>query len=220
MGSADVRVALTFDAEHPGRPGSPPEAPDRALDALAEAGIRATFFLQGRWARAHPDRARRIAREGHLVGSHSHFHAPLTLLRDEGIERDVVQSGEAISRAAGADPRPWFRAPWGDGAGDRRVLGALERLGYRHVGWDVVGEDWEEGRTAEDVREAVRAGTAAAGDPAVVLLHTWPAATAEALSDLILALGGEGATFVTVDRLPPQHVAGTANPAGVAENPR
>jgi len=47
------RVALTFDAEHPDRPARPGND-ERLLDALAAAGVRATFFVQGRWAEAYP----------------------------------------------------------------------------------------------------------------------------------------------------------------------
>ena len=38
---------------------------------LSRAGVRGTFFVQGRWARSHPDQARQIAASGHLIGNHS-----------------------------------------------------------------------------------------------------------------------------------------------------
>ena len=36
------------------------------------------------------------------------------------------------------------------------MLDALERIGYRHVGWDVDPNDWEPGRTAAELVERVR----------------------------------------------------------------
>ena len=42
------RVALTFDAEHPDRPGCPPGNAERILDTLEGSGVRATFFVVGR----------------------------------------------------------------------------------------------------------------------------------------------------------------------------
>ena len=56
------RVALTFDTEHWSHP-SGADVQERILDVLAGAGVRATFFVQGRWATAYPECARRIAEE-------------------------------------------------------------------------------------------------------------------------------------------------------------
>jgi peptidoglycan/xylan/chitin deacetylase (PgdA/CDA1 family) len=195
------RIALTFDAEHPDRPRCPPDAADRILDALARAGARATFFLQGRWAQAHPERARRIADEGHLVGNHSQYHARMRLLRDEGIRSDVIDAAGHIRAACGLDPRPWFRCPFGDGHDDARVLASLEGLGYRNVHWDLELEDWEPWTTGEGLAEATVAGALALGDGAVVLLHTWPASTADAIPAILDRLAGADARFVSVDAL-------------------
>jgi peptidoglycan/xylan/chitin deacetylase (PgdA/CDA1 family) len=64
-----MRVALTFDAEHADRPHSPPGNEDRVLATLAEHGIAGTFFVQGRWAIARPEVARRIAADGTSWGT-------------------------------------------------------------------------------------------------------------------------------------------------------
>ena len=60
-----LRVALTFDAEHPDRPWCPPGNAEHLLDVLADQDTRATFFIQGRWAESQPAAAKRIADEGH-----------------------------------------------------------------------------------------------------------------------------------------------------------
>ena len=137
-----MRVALTLDAEHPDRPHRPGVA-DEILALLAAQGVRATFFLQGRWTRAHPRTAERIARDGHLVGSHSFSHARMPRLSWEGMRSDVRAAEQAIVEIAGTDPRPWFRCPYGAGWADPCVRSVLGELGYRHVGWDVIVEDWE-----------------------------------------------------------------------------
>src|SRR6266516_2186127 len=156
-----MRVALTFDTAFPGRPTAA-GVEDRLLASLAAADIRATFFLQGRWVRANPDQARRIADAGHLVANHSNFHAPM------------------------------------DGLEDERVLGALAEVGYRPVGWDVDPEDWNEAHDAEDVARFVLDGVRARREDTIVLLHGWPAATAEALPRILDSLGDE---LVTADAL-------------------
>jgi peptidoglycan-N-acetylglucosamine deacetylase len=195
-----VRVALTFDTEFAGRPTAP-GAEDRILAELAEADVKAMFFLQGRWTRANPELARRIAAADHLIGNHSNYHAPMDGLTDDLLRRDVRKAEETIRSVTGVDPRPWFRCPFGAGMEDGRVLAALEDLGYRHVGWDVDPEDWDEERTAEDVQRLVLDGVRERDADALVLLHAWPAATVEALPGLLRAFGAEGAQLVTVDRL-------------------
>jgi peptidoglycan/xylan/chitin deacetylase (PgdA/CDA1 family) len=196
-----IRAALTFDAEHPDRPRCPPDAPDRILDALADAAVRATFFVQGRWAEAYPERARRIVSEGHLVGHHSKYHARMPLLHDEGLREDVIEGAEAIHEACGVDPHPWFRCPFGAGHDDPRVLAILQELGYRNVYYHVVLDDWEPWRTGRQITDDAVAGVLEQGDGAVVLMHTWPGPTAEAVPGIISRLAETGVTFVTVDAL-------------------
>jgi len=187
-----VRVALTFDTEHPGRP-TRPGTEEEILATLASEGIRATFFLQGRWVRSSPDEARRIADAGHLIGNHSNFHAPMDGLSDELLRHDITKAEATIRETTGVDPKPWFRCPFGAGMDDPRVLAAIEELGYRHIGWDADPRDWEEGRTVDELVHCV--------GPGIVLLHAWPAVTAEGLGRVIADLRDRGAEFVVLDEL-------------------
>jgi peptidoglycan/xylan/chitin deacetylase (PgdA/CDA1 family) len=195
------RVALTFDAEHPDRAWCPDGNAERILDTLAKLGVVGTFFVQGRWAESQPATAARIAEEGHLVGHHSHFHARMPSFSDEGLAEDVREGQEAIERTTGVDPRPWFRCPFGAGHDDPRIRTGLDALGYRNVHWDVELQDWEPWRSGEDIAADAVAGVRAHGDGAVVLLHTWPGGTGDAIAPLVEGLRRDGATFVTVDRL-------------------
>lgn len=198
---SELRVALTFDAEHPSRRQCPPGAAEQILAILAESRVRATFFVQGRWATAYPQVARSIARDGHLVGNHSHSHAPMPDLSDRGLGSDVEEAERSIREVAGVDPRPWFRCPFGDGANDARVLKSLARSGYRNIHWDVAVADWDDERLAGGVENDVVDGVLHHGDGAIVLLHTWPAPTVQALPGIVRRLGSAGARFVTVDEV-------------------
>jgi peptidoglycan/xylan/chitin deacetylase (PgdA/CDA1 family) len=197
---SSFRVALTFDAEHPDRPALPGTV-EALLACLADHGVRATFFVQGRWAEACPDTVGQIAAGGHLVGSHSHYHARMPLLTDDGIAADLADAAAAIEAAGGVSPLPWFRCPFGAGADDRRVLAGIERAGYRHVGWDVAPDDWEPSHDAETVSNAVVDGVLAHGDGAVVLMHSWPTATRGALDAIVTRLTDAGAQFCRIDEL-------------------
>jgi peptidoglycan-N-acetylglucosamine deacetylase len=197
------RVALTLDAEHPDRSWCPPDNAERILETLRRAEVRASIFVQGRWALAYPEVARRIPRDGHLVGHHSHFHAEMPLLSDAGLERDLDDGRQAIETTLGVDPRPWFRCPFGAGHDDPRVVAALDDRGYRNVHWHVAVEDWEPWRTGEAIAHDAVAGAVDHGDGAVILLHTWPGGTGEAIGPVVDGLRAAGATFVTIDELEP-----------------
>jgi peptidoglycan/xylan/chitin deacetylase (PgdA/CDA1 family) len=193
------RVALTFDVEFADRPTSH-GATAAILDVLDAADVRSTMFLQGRWAEAEPVLATRIARDGHVIGNHSHHHARMTMLTGAGITRDVRAADAAIEAATGVSPRPWFRCPFGAGARTLRVVRRLADAGYVDVGWHVDPGDWT-GVSAKVLRRRVVEGVLAHGDGAVVLLHGWPDATPVALPGIIGDLRAAGWTFATVDAL-------------------
>ena len=193
------RVALTFDVEFADRPTSH-GATAAILDALEAADVRSTMFLQGRWAEAEPVVARRIARDGHVLGNHSHHHARMTMLTGAGITRDVRAADAAIEAATGVSPRPWFRCPFGAGARTLRVVRRLADAGYVDVSWHVDPGDWT-GVSAKVLRRRVVDGVLAHGDGAVVLLHGWPDATPVALPGIIGDLRAAGYSFATVDAL-------------------
>ena len=194
-----MRVALTFDTEHPARPCAGGVL-ELILGSLARAGAPATFFVQGRWARSSPDEARRIGSAGHLIGNHSHHHAPMDSLTDEGFRADVREAGATIHAVTGVDPRPWFRCPFGAGMDDPEVVRRLAELGYLHVGWDVDPRDWHEDNDAESVTRGVLEGIRGLDD-SVVLLHSWPDATGRALPRILSGLAAEGAHLVDVATL-------------------
>jgi peptidoglycan/xylan/chitin deacetylase (PgdA/CDA1 family) len=194
------RVALTFDAEHPDRPHTADHA-GALLDELRRLDVRATIFIQGRWAEAFPALAHRVADEGHLVGSHTFYHARMPLLTAAGFEEDVREAERAIRDATGTDPRPWLRFPFGAGADDAAVVDRLPPLGYRHVGWDVELYEWEPDQTASGIADAAVGGVLARGDGAIVLCHTWPDPVVPALPQIVGRLREHGALFVRVDEL-------------------
>ena len=161
------RVALTFDVEHHDRPATA-DATETLLDQLTRLELRTTCFIQGRWAEAYPGTAGSIAAAGHLVGNHSYYHARMPLFTDAGLVDDLTDAGRVIRETTGADPRPWFRCPFGEGADDPRVQAAVRASGYRHVGWHVGVEDWDPAKPAEAIEREVVERTLAHGDGAVV----------------------------------------------------
>ena len=79
---------------------------------------------------------------------------------------------------------------------------AQRAIGYREVGWNVSGDDWEPANSAADVTRAVVDGVLEHGDGSVVLHHTWPDQMLAAIPDIVGRLKDAGATFVGLDELP------------------
>lgn len=197
------RVALTFDVEHPDRPPGRPDVAVRLVDQLEAKHIRASFFLQGRWATAYPDVARHIATSGHLVGNHSHAHANLSHFSRPGLVADIRAAEQAICESAGVDPRPWFRCPHGTHSHSAYLGPVLRELGYHDAHWNIIAEDWQPGVSAGAIAAAVIGGIAAHPDGAVVLLHSWPAALPAALARIVDYGVEHDCQFVTVAEMPP-----------------
>src|SRR5581483_4142134 len=65
---AAKEVVLTFDD------GPIAGSTDRVLAALRHECVRATFFMLGRNAVAHPTLAKRVLAEGHTVAHHTYQH--------------------------------------------------------------------------------------------------------------------------------------------------
>lgn len=194
------RVALTLDIEHADRPTRAGVTED-ILSTLADRNVRATTFIQGRWAQAYPKLAVAVAEAGHLVGCHSHFHARMPMLSRRGLRSDVQSATRAIIDVTGQDPRPWFRCPFGAIDSGTAVLDQLTSLGYRNIGWNVDSRDWAS-RGANGVARRVIDGVLAHGDGAIVLMHGWSSPNPKALPGIIDELKERGVEFVTVDTLP------------------
>ncbi len=85
-------------------------ATHRLLDVLDEAGVRATFFVLGNVAEAHPALVREVARRGHEIGSHTHSHDLISRTEPATFRADVERSLAGLQDLTG-QPILGFRAP-------------------------------------------------------------------------------------------------------------
>ena len=193
---AEAAVALTFDA------GANSAGLPSILRSLAAARVRGTFFLTGSWAAANPGGVAAIVAGGHRVGNHSMTHPAFTGLPDAVIA-DQLRSAEQAIRAAGADPRPLFRFPFGDR--DARTIATVNNLGYLPVRWSVDTLGWKGtsgGMTAQLVSDRVVAGLQP-GE--IVLMHIGSnpddgtTLDADALPQVISRIRQAGYGFTTLD---------------------
>ena len=85
-------------------------ATHRLLDTLDEAGVRATFFVLGNVAEAHPELVREVARRGHELGSHTHSHDLIFRTEPATFRADMERSLAGLQDLTG-QPVLGFRAP-------------------------------------------------------------------------------------------------------------
>lgn len=201
MPTARKLVALTFDA------GGNSVGLPKILSTLASQRVPATFFVTGTWARNDPAAVGRIVAGGHRVGNHSMTHPHLTGMSDAAITNEVLGAQRAI-QAAGADPRPLFRFPFGDR--DARTIATVNTLGYLPIRWTVDTLGWQGtsgGSTAQKVVDRVL-GSLRPGE--IVLMHVGAnpddgtTLDADALAGVISALRARGYGFMTLDVLVPR----------------
>lgn len=152
-------VALTFDD------GPDPASTPLFLDALDEAGVRATFFLLGCMVRRAPGLARRIADAGHEVALHGWAHRAHLAVSPAGTLRDLRQGAAEVADAVGHAPR-WYRPPYG--IATTATFAACRTLGLRPVLWSAWGRDWTARASAESVFHTVARDLRGGG---TVLLH-------------------------------------------------
>lgn len=143
------------------------------LPALAERGMRATFFVLGDRIGAPgylaEEHVRELAAAGMGVGCHGAGHHSWRALDDVALRADVEGGRSAIERALGGPVRE-ASCPFGEY--DRRVIGELRRLGFDRVytsdggwtraeGWlqarNTVTPDWEPLRERLCGREPTKA---------------------------------------------------------------
>ncbi len=110
------------------RPGT-----EALLDLFDSHGVRATFFVLGDVARAHPDLIQRLAAEGHELGCHGMDHRPLWELDAAGFRQQLVEFRRVVEGILGRFPVVGFRAPvFSLDPSTAWALDVLREQGYRY----------------------------------------------------------------------------------------
>lgn len=195
-GPGSRQIALTYD-DGPNDPHTL-----RLLELLARHGVRATFFLIGRFVAEKPEIVREIARAGHAIGNHSFHHPNLIFCSAARVRSELEQCRNVLNDTMGEHSTLW-RPPFG--ARLPHVLGVGRKLGLEAVMWTVSANDWKI-RSADLIEQRV-AKRIRGGD--IILMHDGShvrmgasrAHTVEATDRLILRLTDQGYEFVTVTEM-------------------
>ena len=107
--------ALVFQEATRGRLNGRPESrieigTERVLALLAARGIKATFFIVGEIAEAHPGMVRTIAKDKHEIACHGYHH---TLVSGQSAKefRTGIRRAKAVLEDIAGEPVVGYRAP-------------------------------------------------------------------------------------------------------------
>jgi len=133
------------------------------LDELARWNVKATFFVVGKHAAAHPELVDRIATEGHEIGCHTYHHRHPWLAGPLRARADVDQGFRSLDRWVAADGL--FRPP--HGKLDLLTWLATLRRRAKLAWWTFdTGDTWLNLPAVDEVVEGV-----ASADGGVILMH-------------------------------------------------
>ena len=183
----DKCVALTFD-------DGPVPGTARLLNLLRARGVRATFFVLGSSAEAHPELVRREFVEGHEIGNHTYDHADLRALPGSRADAEMARTQATIRRLTGHGTA-LFRPPYG--GTDRRIAGIARRHHLAQILWAVDPFDWRD----RDPSVIQRRVVSSARRGSIILLHDIHSTTVAAVPGIVARLAAKGFVFVTVSEL-------------------
>lgn len=181
-------VALTFDD------GPSGHLTAELLEGLEERGIKATFFLCGYRVDQFPALTKRIAAQGHEIGTHSDAHRFFSKMSPEEICRDLSASVEKIEKVTGKRPK-LLRPP--GGIYDKKILAKTTCADLPIILWSVDPDDWccfQSQTVAQRVISKTQNGD-------VILLHDMSRSSVKAAFKIIDSLQEKGFCFVTVSEL-------------------
>ncbi len=92
--------------------GPHPIATEKALKALSESKLCATFFVIGQHVERNPSLVHEIMHEGHEVENHSYTHTKMIRLSEEKINGEIENSNQLLMQFTNKKPN-YFRPPYG-----------------------------------------------------------------------------------------------------------
>lgn len=131
-------ICLTFDD------GGSKKAVELALEVLKQHDVKCTFFVVGKYMKAHPELWKQAIEDGHQVCNHTQNHKWLYELNNEGIKKEILDWETTAAEVLGKDyvenmnqEYPYLRIPYNAGGNSKRVLGIIAELGYIPIGWNL-----------------------------------------------------------------------------------
>jgi peptidoglycan/xylan/chitin deacetylase (PgdA/CDA1 family) len=181
-------VALTFDD------GINPENTRQILRILKREHVNATFFPTGVAMERFADVWLDVAKSGYPIANHTYGHGALAG-QCYAEQRHELSRASAVFASLGIPELPVMRPPYEIWDNTTAVAATAEGLSVV-VLWNVDTGDWRNVSAASIRRTALSGGRGS-----IILMHTFPEATAAALPGIIEGYRARGFKFVTIGQL-------------------
>ncbi len=175
-------VVLTFDD------GPQKIHTENVLKALGDHCTKATFFSIGKMALGYPDIIRRVAADGHTVGTHTWSHQNLRKKTQAEAVDEIERGISAVKRAVGGPISPFFRFP--QLADSAETLKHLQGRNIAMFSTDIDSFDFKI-RNAEGTVKSVIDRLEKKGK-GIVLMHDIQPHTGKAIPALLTELKAKG----------------------------
>lgn len=193
-------VGLTFD-------DGPSGNTTNVLNALKQAGLRATMFNVGQSAQNNQSLVSAQVAAGMWIGNHSYTHPDMTTLSSSQMSSEITRTQQTIQSITGSTPK-LFRPPYG--ATNATLKSVLSQNGLTEVLWNVDSQDWNGASTTQIVAAVNRMQN---GD--VILMHDQYQTTLQAIPQIAQNLKNRGLCSGMISSSTGRAVApdgGTTNP--------
>ncbi|MEW9676666.1 polysaccharide deacetylase family protein [Lentibacillus sp. L22] len=163
------------------------------LNVLKENNVKATFFIEGKWAKENSDFVKMIAEQGHVIGNHAYNHPDMAHLSKTEMTEQIQKTNDIIKAITGKAPT-LFAPP--SGSFNDQVVDVADEMDMETILWTVDTIDWQN----PTVSVMVNRVSSKIHPGAMVLMHpTSP--TAQGLDSLITVIKDKGYKLGTVDTL-------------------
>ncbi|WLV25807.1 polysaccharide deacetylase family protein [Aciduricibacillus chroicocephali] len=163
------------------------------LKTLKEENARASFFIEGKWAKEHPDLVKMIADEGHLIGNHAYSHPDMSRITAEEMKYQIAETNKIIEAIIKKKP-VWFAPP--SGSFNEQVVKIAAKEDMHTILWTVDTIDWKNPTVSvmlNRVETKLHPG-------ATILMHPTKA-TATGLGPMIKSIRAKGLKLGTIEKL-------------------
>ena len=182
-------VVLTFDD------GPRPGKTEAILATLDRFGVKASFLMLGEAAERHPALARKVAAQGHTVGSHTYSHADLSTLTRQAAIDEIARGEDAVAAVlsnGGQASSPFFRFPYLSQTGFLRT--SLNHSGAVILDVDIDSKDYY--RDAPSVVAERTLQRLEARGSGIILFHDIHQRTVDMLPGFLAELSARGYSVV------------------------
>ena len=110
------------------------------LKILKNENVKATFFIEGKWAKENKDIVKMIHEENHVIGNHAYNHPDMAKMSSSEIREQIEQTNDIIEAIIDVKPK-WFAPP--SGSFNDNVVNIAHDLDMETILWTVDTIDWK-----------------------------------------------------------------------------